>query len=146
MSPQLAGQIAPSTTRSCMCPRPAPQKSQAEMPPFAERPSCFPTHSFFLIIKLGSFPFLSFRDHCTPLHHLSRFLGPGELPLVMPDIHNYYSCELFHACFNALLYSTYHNFFVLVHVLQKIQNETYIKMRIVTKRKLKSQLHSKKRT
>ena len=56
------------------------------------------------------------------------------------------ACELFHAHFNALLYIVHHNIFVLVSALQKIQNETYIKMRSVTTQRLKNQLHSKKRT
>ena len=47
------------------------------------------------------------------------------------------ACELFHASFNALFYSAHHNIFVLGSALQKIQNETYIKMRSVTTRKFK---------
>jgi len=42
------------------------------------------------------------------------------------------ACELFHAHFNTLFYSAHHKIFVLVFALQKIQNETYIKMRSVT--------------
>jgi hypothetical protein len=41
-------------------------------------------------------------------------------------------CESLHAHFNALFYSAYPNIFVLVSALQKIQNETYIKIRSVT--------------
>jgi hypothetical protein len=47
------------------------------------------------------------------------------------------ACELFHAHFIALFYTAHHNIFVLVSVLQKIQNETYIKMRSVTTRRFK---------
>ena len=45
--------------------------------------------------------------------------------------------ESFHAHFNALFYSEHPNIFILVSVLQKIQNETYIKMRCVATRRLK---------
>jgi len=45
--------------------------------------------------------------------------------------------ESFHAHFNALFYSAHHEIFVLVPALQKIQNETYIKMRSVTTRRFK---------
>ena len=47
------------------------------------------------------------------------------------------ACESFNAHFNALFYSAHPNIFVLVPALQKIQNETYIKMRSVTARRLK---------
>jgi hypothetical protein len=47
------------------------------------------------------------------------------------------ACELFHAYFNALFYSAHHNIFILVSALQKIQNETDIKMRSVTTQRLK---------
>ena len=47
------------------------------------------------------------------------------------------ACELFHAHLNALFYSVDHKTFVLVSALQKIQNETYIKLRGVTTRKPK---------
>ena len=47
------------------------------------------------------------------------------------------ACELFHAHFNALSYSAHHTVFVLVSALQKIQNETYIKMRSVTTRRFR---------
>ena len=46
-------------------------------------------------------------------------------------------CELFHVHFSALFYSVCHNIFVLITALQKIQNETYIKMRSVTTRRFK---------
>ena len=55
------------------------------------------------------------------------------------------ACELFHADFNALFYSAHHNIFVLVPALQKIQNETYIKMRSVTTRCFKKSATLKKR-
>ena len=44
------------------------------------------------------------------------------------------ACELFHVHFNALFYSAHHTCFVRLSALQKIQNETYIKMRGVTTR------------
>jgi hypothetical protein len=47
------------------------------------------------------------------------------------------ACELFHAHFNATLYSAHHKSFVLLSAMQKIQNETYIKMRSVTTRRFK---------
>ena len=46
-------------------------------------------------------------------------------------------CESFHANINALFYSAHPNIFVLLSALPKIQNETYIKMRNVTTRRLK---------
>ena len=42
------------------------------------------------------------------------------------------ACEVFRAHFNALFYSEHHKIFVLVSALQKIRNDTYIKMRSVT--------------
>jgi len=45
--------------------------------------------------------------------------------------------ELFHAHFNELFYSAHHKIFVLVSALQKIQIETFIKMRSVTTRRFK---------
>jgi len=54
------------------------------------------------------------------------------------------ACELFHAHFSALFYSAHHNIFVLVSALKKIQNETYIKMRSVTKRRFKKSATLKK--
>jgi len=53
------------------------------------------------------------------------------------------ACQLLHAQFNALFYSAHHNIFVIVSALQKIQNETYIKMRSVTTRKFKKSATSK---
>ena len=50
----------------------------------------------------------------------------------------------FHAHFNALLYSAHPNIFVLVSALQEVQNETYIKMRSVTTRRLKKSATVKK--
>jgi hypothetical protein len=47
------------------------------------------------------------------------------------------ACESFHAHFNALFYSAHPNIFVLLSALQKVQNETYIKMRSVTTRRQK---------
>ena len=47
------------------------------------------------------------------------------------------ACQLLHAQFNALFYSAHHKMFVLVSALQKIQNETCIKMRSVTTRRFK---------
>jgi len=54
------------------------------------------------------------------------------------------ACELFHAYFSALFYSAHHNIFVLVSALQKIQNETYIKLRCVTTRRFKKSASFKK--
>jgi len=42
------------------------------------------------------------------------------------------ACESFHTHFNALFCRARHNNLVLVSALQKIQNETYIKMRSVS--------------
>jgi len=53
-------------------------------------------------------------------------------------------CELFHAHFNAPFYSVHQIFFVLVYALQKMQKETYIKMRSVTTRRFKKSATSKK--
>ena len=55
------------------------------------------------------------------------------------------ACELFHAHFNAVFYSAHHKSFVLVSALQKILNETYIKMRSVTTRRFKKSATFKKR-
>jgi hypothetical protein len=54
------------------------------------------------------------------------------------------ACESFLAHFNALFYSAHLNIFVLVSELQKAQNETYIKMRSVTTRRLKKSATVKK--
>jgi hypothetical protein len=56
------------------------------------------------------------------------------------------ACESFYAQFSALFDSVHPNVFVLVSVLQKIQNETYIKMRSVTSRKLETSATIKKRS
>ena len=56
------------------------------------------------------------------------------------------ACESFHAHFNALFYSAHPNIFVLVSTLQKMQNETCIKMRSVTTRRLKISPTIKKRS
>ena len=53
-------------------------------------------------------------------------------------------CELFHAHFNALFYSAHYKIFILVSALQKIQNETYSKMRSVTAWKFKESATFKK--
>jgi len=56
------------------------------------------------------------------------------------------TCESFHVHFNALFYSAHPNTFVLVSALQNVQNETYIKIRNFTKRRLKKSGKPKKRT
>jgi hypothetical protein len=53
-------------------------------------------------------------------------------------------CESFNANISALFYSAYPNIFVLLSALPKIQNETYIKMRSVTTRRLKKSAEVKK--
>jgi hypothetical protein len=67
----------------------------------------------------------------------SNFPPPVWSECTVSSLRTINACELFHAHFNALFYSTNHNIFVLVSALQKIQNEIYIKMRSVTTRKLK---------
>jgi len=52
------------------------------------------------------------------------------------------ACELFHVHCNALFYSAHHKIFVLVSALQKLQNETSIKMRSVTTRRFKKKKKS----
>jgi len=47
------------------------------------------------------------------------------------------SCELFHVHFSALFYIAHYEIFVLISALQRIQIETYIKMRSVTTRRFK---------
>ena len=54
------------------------------------------------------------------------------------------ACESFHAHFNALFYSTHPKTFDILSALQKIQNETYIKMRNVSTRRLKKSATVKK--
>ena len=53
-------------------------------------------------------------------------------------------CESFHANVSALIYSSHPNIFVLLSAQPKIQNETYIKMRSVTTRRLKKSAKVKK--
>ena len=62
----------------------------------------------------------------------SNFLLPVWSECTASSLRTINACELFHAHFNALFYSTHYKIFVLVSTLQKIQNETYIKMRSVT--------------
>jgi len=74
----------------------------------------------------------------TPL--FLRLFGPNVL-------HHHWGPQmhvLFHAHFNTLFYSAHHTTFVLVSALQKIQNETYIKMRSVTTRRFKKSATLKK--
>ena len=52
------------------------------------------------------------------------------------------ACESFHAHFNALFYIAHPNILFLYLHCKKIQNETYIKMRCVTKRRLKYSVNS----
>ena len=54
------------------------------------------------------------------------------------------ACELFHSHFNALFYIAHSNIFVLLPALQKIQNDTCIKMRSVTTRRFKKSATLKK--
>jgi len=54
------------------------------------------------------------------------------------------ACELFQAHFNALIRSTHQKMFVLISALQKVQNETYIKTKSVTTRRLKKSATFKK--
>jgi hypothetical protein len=54
------------------------------------------------------------------------------------------TCESFHVHFNALFYSAHPKIFVLASTLQQIQNETYIKMRDVTARRLRTSATVKK--
>jgi hypothetical protein len=54
------------------------------------------------------------------------------------------ACVSFHAHFSALFYSAHLNVFVLVSSLQKIQYETYIKMRSVTTQRFKKSYSFKK--
>jgi len=68
----------------------------------------------------------------------SSFPPPVWCECTASSLRTINACELFHAHFNALFYSANHKIFVLhVSAPQKIQNETYIKMRSVTTRKLK---------
>jgi len=67
----------------------------------------------------------------------STFLPPVWYECTASSLRTINACELFHAHFNAPFYSAHHTIFVLVSALQKIQNETYIKMRIVTTRRFR---------
>ena len=60
----------------------------------------------------------------------------------VPLLHSVMICESFHAHFSALFYSAHS--VVLVPALQKMQNETIIKMRSVTTRKLQMSATVKK--
>jgi hypothetical protein len=62
----------------------------------------------------------------------SNFPLPVWFECTASSLRTINACELFHAHFNALFYIAHHNIFVLVSALQKIQNETYIKIRGVT--------------
>ena len=68
----------------------------------------------------------------------SNFHPPVWSECTASSLRNINTCELFHAHFNALFYSANHKIFVLVSALQKIQNETYIKMRSVTTQRFKT--------
>ena len=50
------------------------------------------------------------------------------------------TCESFYAHLSAIFYSVHPNIFVFVSALQQLPNESYIKMRSVTTRRLKNQL------
>jgi len=76
----------------------------------------------------------------------SNFLPPVWSECTASSLRIINACQIFHAHFKALFYSAHHNSFVLVSALRKIHNETYIKMRSVTTRRLKNQLHTKRRT
>jgi len=74
--------------------------------------------------------------------HFSSAFWPECTSLSLRTIN---ACELFHAHYNSVFYSGHHKIFVLVSALQKIQNETYIKMRSVITRKFKQSATFKKR-
>ena len=67
----------------------------------------------------------------------STFTPPVWSECTASSLRTTKACELLHAHFKALIYSMNHKIFVLISALQKIQNETYIKMRSVITRKLK---------
>jgi hypothetical protein len=73
--------------------------------------------------------------------HFSSACLARKYCIIIED-HN--ACELFNAHLNALFYSAHHNIIVLVSALQKIQNETYIKMRSVITRRFKKSASFKK--
>jgi len=69
----------------------------------------------------------------------SIFLPPVLSECTASSLRTINACQLFYAHFNALFHSAQHKMFVLVSALQKIQNETYIKMRsAITRRFRKS--------
>ena len=76
----------------------------------------------------------------------STFPPPVSSECTASSLRTINVCELFHAHFNALFYSAHHKIFVLVSALQKIQNETYIKMRSVTTRRFRKSATMNKRT
>ena len=75
----------------------------------------------------------------------SNFPPPVWSECTASSLRTINACELFRAHFNAPFYSANHKIVVLVSAVQKIQNETNIKMRSFTTRKLKNQLQSNKR-
>jgi hypothetical protein len=74
----------------------------------------------------------------------SNFPPPVWSECTASSLRTIKACELFHANFNALLSCAHHKIFVLVSALQKIQNETYIKMRSVVTRRFKNSATFKK--
>ena len=74
----------------------------------------------------------------------STFPLPAWSECTASSLRTIKACELFHAHFDALFYIVHHNIFVLVSALQKIQNETYIKVRNVTTRRFKKSVTFKK--
>jgi len=74
----------------------------------------------------------------------SNFPPPVWSECTASSLRTINACALLHAHFNVLLYSAHHKIFVLVHALQKIQNEIYIKMRSVTTRSFKKISYIKK--
>jgi hypothetical protein len=59
----------------------------------------------------------------------SNFLPPVLSESSVSSLKTINACESFHAHFNALFWIAHLDIFVLSSALQKIQNETYIKMR-----------------
>jgi len=88
----------------------------------------------------------SFATTCYKIfiHADSTFPPPVSSECTASSLRTIKACKLFHARFNALFYSAHHNIFVLLSALQKIQNETYIKMRSVTTRRFKKSATLKK--
>ena len=87
-----------------------------------------------------------FRDYLLEnyIYADSNFPPPVWSECSASSLRTIKACELFHANFSALFYSAHHKIFVLVSALQKIQNETYIKIRGVTTRRLKKSATFKK--